>query len=377
MLLTVMLCSLGLAALAGALAALLVQGEIVSRVISTGVTTALAAGAFLALAFLLNREKFRLGGLLGMSIVLLVCLLTLWLIWAPRPYSYRTEEETSQAIAGLLLFGTPATLFLLFGGPWKRSSATRIALCTYGGSFAVGVIGSFLHYPLAGWLWQSSINLGAYGTLAALSVVGVPTPGWKWRWIGILSAVIAIAAAFSDLFPRGHISSSLVIAGGGAAVVAYANLTLFCALRPGQERLRSVGIGIAILTALLLDLSVFLRYGAYAELFGRAAGAAGVITACGGLAMVILSRLNRRDASAEPEQKLDTSVALSCPHCQTKQTIRTGDSSCVHCGLQFHLEITEPRCPGCGYLLFMLRAARCPECGIELAANATPPATPA
>jgi hypothetical protein len=49
--------------------------------------------------------------------------------------------------------------------------------------------------------------------------------------------------------------------------------------------------------------------------------------------------------------------------------------------LEIHVSFTEPRCPKCGYLLYMLSSDRCPECGtivrgpppIEDVAPAAPP----
>jgi DNA-directed RNA polymerase subunit RPC12/RpoP len=40
-----------------------------------------------------------------------------------------------------------------------------------------------------------------------------------------------------------------------------------------------------------------------------------------------------------------------------------GDSKCGNCGLKFRIEIEEPRCARCGYLLWQLTERRCPECG--------------
>lgn len=363
-----------MAAAGGAVAALFIQEQIASRLIATGVITAVTAGAFFALSFLLNREKTRAGGLLGMSIVVLECLAAFWLIWVPIALSGDENAQFLRMVA-LVIYGTPATLFLLFGGSWKNSSATRIAVSACAGAFAIVIGASCLHYgqdQLQEELWDFSLVVSGYGTLAALAVVRSPAAKWNWRWIGLLCSLAAtIQAALSLANWNQHYAAGEVIAGGASGFVAYANLALLCALRPAQLWLRRGSIGVALLAVLMLDGPRVLLFAVGSPLFlrgffERAAGAAGVVAACGGLAMVVLGRLNRRDQTVEPDHKLKTSIELACPHCQTKQTIPTGDSSCGHCGLEFHLEITEPHCPACGYLLFMLRAARCPECGIEL-----------
>jgi len=62
------------------------------------------------------------------------------------------------------------------------------------------------------------------------------------------------------------------------------------------------------------------------------------------------------------------------------QTVQSGHTRCAQCRLKFHIEIEEPRCPKCNYLLHMLTEPRCPECGGALGAEelaASGPETPA
>jgi hypothetical protein len=62
-----------------------------------------------------------------------------------------------------------------------------------------------------------------------------------------------------------------------------------------------------------------------------------------------------------------TELAVTCPRCLLAQTITAGDSRCSRCKLKFLMEIEEPRCPECNYLLYRLTSPRCPECGHQLA----------
>lgn len=56
-------------------------------------------------------------------------------------------------------------------------------------------------------------------------------------------------------------------------------------------------------------------------------------------------------------------IELTCPACQSNQTLATGDSACSQCGCQFSIKVTPKACLGCGYSLANLRDRTCPECG--------------
>jgi hypothetical protein len=43
--------------------------------------------------------------------------------------------------------------------------------------------------------------------------------------------------------------------------------------------------------------------------------------------------------------------------------VDAGASQCTACGLKLRIEIEEPRCAKCDYLLWQLPQRRCPECG--------------
>jgi hypothetical protein len=98
------------------------------------------------------------------------------------------------------------------------------------------------------------------------------------------------------------------------------------------------------------------------EFQARIAGAAGVLDACGSLTLVVLARL-KRVQKVERLQSSEKEIELVCPRCTTRQVVGAGDSKCRECGLKFRIEIEEPRCAACGYLLWQLTERRCPECG--------------
>jgi len=56
---------------------------------------------------------------------------------------------------------------------------------------------------------------------------------------------------------------------------------------------------------------------------------------------------------------------LTCPECQTQQSLPAGLVRCSKCKFTMIIELEEPRCE-CGYQLYNLQSNYCPECGIEI-----------
>lgn len=96
-----------------------------------------------------------------------------------------------------------------------------------------------------------------------------------------------------------------------------------------------------------------------------------IMSVLGSLAVPILVRLRGVEQELGAEST-EMALTLRCPRCLTEQTVQTGASRCVACRLKFHIQIEEPRCPSCGYLLHQLTEPRCPECGRALDAAELP-----
>ena len=62
----------------------------------------------------------------------------------------------------------------------------------------------------------------------------------------------------------------------------------------------------------------------------------------------------------------DVSLTVICPRCSLSQSLKAGESQCAGCRLKFVIEVEEPRCTKCGYLLYQLTEPRCPECGAPI-----------
>lgn len=94
----------------------------------------------------------------------------------------------------------------------------------------------------------------------------------------------------------------------------------------------------------------------------RAIAATTILAALGTLSLPILHRLYGQRNPTKVESA-PLRVQIVCPRCSHTQFIPAGEAACVQCQLGFKLEIEEPRCRGCGYLLYQLRSSECPECG--------------
>lgn len=102
------------------------------------------------------------------------------------------------------------------------------------------------------------------------------------------------------------------------------------------------------------------------ETWYRLMGIFGIAVACGNISLPILHRVSHMQAR-EAVQTVALMLALTCPRCGKAHTQPAGRSACPDCGLRFHIEIEEDTCRKCGYPLYQLRSAVCPECGTPIA----------
>lgn len=84
------------------------------------------------------------------------------------------------------------------------------------------------------------------------------------------------------------------------------------------------------------------------------------------IALPIVRRLEKATAESDYERTIGESlkVSLCCPRCAATLSVESNaESACAACGLRIKVLIEEPRCAGCGYLLYGLAGRTCPECG--------------
>jgi hypothetical protein len=99
------------------------------------------------------------------------------------------------------------------------------------------------------------------------------------------------------------------------------------------------------------------------EFWFRLLGALGVLDATGSLALLIMAKLRQVSRAEVGLQTTPALIELRCPRCTASQVLTTGNGRCAVCDLRIRIEIEEPRCTKCDYLLWQLPERRCPECG--------------
>lgn len=250
---------------------------------------------------------------------------------------------------------------------WPRTSL--VGLCVFAANFCVLIVCIWWPAGAGDPVWRAAL-----GTLCVICAYALAVPSAdllergqyrEMSLLGIVLCVVALAAVLLLLWGTGPPSEPLAKAAGVLAILAASNAhaTLLLRVR-GLRTARGVFQGaLAAVGAVGLMGAISISGEIQDEFWYRCFGAVGVVDACGTLALLILAKLGK----AEEREKLETVVArveLRCPRCTTSQTVDAGPSYCSACGLKFNIEIEEPRCAQCNYLLWQLPERRCPECGL-------------
>lgn len=136
--------------------------------------------------------------------------------------------------------------------------------------------------------------------------------------------------------------------------------------RGTTDRARIAGLASIVLMALMYIASFWL-HGMLFFLISMALNCATlvILSFC---AWCIVFR--RHDAPNRPPIDADRAIALTCPRCQSPQTIGSGHGECANCRLQITISLDEGVCDKCRYPLRGLTGDKCPECGTPIV---TPP----
>lgn len=283
------------------------------------------------------------------------------------------NEFTGRVLATLLALAVHSGLALACAAGLERNlwpRLNRVALAIFAGAFLLFIV--CLWWPGLSFEWPARAA-GTTLVLVAASVVAIPAASLAEQRRSPLLAAAALVTTF-----LGAAMAIACIWGDDVDAIWFAKLTAIACLTSlafaqtcllvrvphggWSGTLRLVTGGAAWL--LLAALSLIILTEPDDNLPARAAGSLGVVNATGAVALLILMRLRRVDRVQRLESTA-VEVDLTCPRCLAPQRMSTGDGRCNACGLRFRIEVEEPRCRKCDYLLWKLPERRCPECGTE------------
>jgi hypothetical protein len=377
-LLVFMLVALAGCAAIGMMALFVSSNEGVWRLLGTAFSTAVAAGLLMPATLLVDRPRVRLGGLMGMLVVGACWFLINVAMWGDAFHLGSMDWRAFCLFWQVLAVGVPVTAaLLLVSFKWARVAVwTLTVLATLAlGFYTIGTVlpassGSFFGtHDLTDEFWAMGGALESLGLVASLLLVNLGQGDRRYfRWPGVLLCVAAFVIAVMGIWGGakdefyGRLFGVMAIAAVG---FAHTNVVLMARLKPGQGWLVWGTIAFIAAAALAAAGAVLTAeaFDAESTALLRLSAAACIAAMCGSLALIVLSLFNRNVAPAPVVSQQFTDITLFCPSCSTKQKMAIGGGTCTTCSLQITVTVTEPRCAGCGYLLYNIASDRCPECG--------------
>lgn len=382
-----MIAALLLTGVCGILAVLTGSWNIVGRVMLSSFVAAIAAAMMIPIAGWVDDEDTRDAGLWGVALIALQFIFFLGAIWID--YS---DVQWRLLATGFILFpvGWPAIAIIAFKRNKLFTPARITALLTFAVSAAAFLTGIWWptitgHTYDVDWkLMATGAIIYFYGTIAAIALFHWTRPDpYPWRWLGFLAALVGAAIAIIGIWIEAKESNgALDIATGLALFCAHAIFVLNLNLGPSRQA-RYVVLG----TNLISFITIALACGVSISLRGhwdnsdtplvRLTGAGVIFTLCATFALIIAARLTRGVNLAPADAlAMDSLIDLFCPRCKTRQNIPVGDSACKACHLRISIKIEEPRCTGCGYLLYKAPGNQCPDCGLPFTSPSSTPIQP-
>lgn len=220
----------------------------------------------------------------------------------------------------------------------------------------IGLVGSTMLLAAAA-LYQKK---GVYRALAQGSIIAVAATIFVWL------AVIWRENPEYDVFVRLAITGSL-------AAVALTFIGQLLILETRFILLTVAKYAMTALTVFMLALHAGLIWeilpfetanrGGPSRIFLMLILPTTLLSVLGLLFVPLVIRLVERGVITKAESiPMKLLLRMTCPSCGERQEFRYGPVRCAHCQRHILIEIEEPRCE-CGYLLYQLTSAVCPECG--------------
>ncbi|MBL8764458.1 MAG: hypothetical protein JNM07_09340 [Phycisphaerae bacterium] len=368
---------LALAAAAGVMA-VFISTEVMVRVGGTALVTAVACGLAMPVSRRLDETATRAGALVGLVSIVTAYVVASAAIWIETMLGWRTSSRLALTALVVVVCGQIAGVLVSLVRPGAGRTAARAGLCADSAAAALFVggvwwdAGLFLGDSVSEKLVVTGWWVAGTGVPAALALIGAGARDRPWRWLGAAASAGALAMAVAGVwFIDSDDPTWFILALSVALVIGYANVAVRVPLGDAGVWARLIAVGATAttggcLTALSYTTSGF--HGPGSDTLTRITGAAGIVSACSTISLVVLYRLNRRAPGVSRNVAEIASVRVTCPHCGRARAAAVGESACPGCGLFVTIGVREPRCAACDYSMLGIPGGRCPECGTAVAA---------
>ncbi|MFG0248817.1 MAG: hypothetical protein ACF8OB_08010 [Phycisphaeraceae bacterium JB051] len=376
-----LLATLAIAAIGGAFGIIFGGDRLTWQIIGSAVTVSMGCLFYQISSGLSRVDNFHRAGLLGMGLTAVEFLLCLFLIWFVDADIF---ENDIWEVCGFMSLTLPITGLLAMLALYLQrkegvnlsghvllavSVVTQMMLLIAAINTSYRMRSTFGGY--SDW-WETAWAFLGYGLLGVLILAG------RFR----LHKLVGLIATLSSYM----ILLIVIWIGGGkdptwfalatiiAILYAHGNVIWLLAMQHGGQAItRMVVQGMAVATGLFVQLAAMDLFAkGSAEGLARLAGACAFMTICGTFALLVIHGTNRRRTrhrTREESELVYRELSLTCPHCQTQQTLPIGESHCRVCRMAFQIKLFEPHCPNCDYLLINAASDTCPECGCVVRAS--------
>jgi len=194
-----MLWSLAGAAAMGVLAVLLPMRDAMARASFTAIVTAIAAGLMFPLSAMVDKSKSRAAGLFGMAAVVVEFILLLIFIWIvdTRLFGRYFGERIGVTALCVVWAALPATAFVRMLNTERARLAGRVGLAVCAASLLPALTATWIpggwdsreQWGISAWA------LYWFGLLCALCLVRHGFDRHYWRWLGVVFGALACAIA--------------------------------------------------------------------------------------------------------------------------------------------------------------------------------------
>ena len=246
---------------------------------------------------------------------------------------------------------------------------SSIACCGVVGIYCllIGRMGS-----LEGRILATASVVGGASMLALAGAV----PWERRRWhpigpLGVLSTAVAMVLLLIAVWLEPSYGTSFYEAMGVSCVIGIAlpciGLLSLARLKRQYGWVRRMTIVAIVLLATSISYVIVDPFSWRSEEFWmRLIGIFSILSACGTIAVPIMHRVSIIRVREEVKT-VELLLTMTCPRCEKSQQLPAGRSRCTQCGLKFRIDIEEEQCRTCGYPLYRLTSAVCPECGTPIA----------